>query len=139
MPTANHNTDLAGLLAAPERIGELSLEQVPAMLVQVAALQSALAAKLLCEYQPRSVSPSHDSEGACYLGTRDLARRIPYSEKTLRNLKSTGEFKEGKHYLKRRGRVMWVWSAMKEWFEERGDSVSVDVPLVRSQRYGRSR
>lgn len=74
-----------------------------------------------------------------YLSVKELASRIPYSEHTIRNLMSAGEFAFGVHYFKRRGRVIFSWQAMRKWVEqgELGQIAEV-IPLVRS-RYARSR
>ena len=79
-----------------------------------------------------------------YLSVREVAARIPYAEQTIRNMMICGELREGEHYFKRRGRVMFSWPAMRAWVEqqttredEAGDAATV-LPLVRNQRYGRS-
>ncbi|HUA36534.1 MAG TPA: hypothetical protein VMA09_23210 [Candidatus Binataceae bacterium] len=68
-----------------------------------------------------------DGEGAAseqpheeYLTVRQAAARIKYCEQTLRNMMSTGVFKRGLHYYKRRGRVLFVWSRMEQWLHEDG-------------------
>ena len=40
---------------------------------------------------------------------------------------------EGKHYLKRRGRVMFSWSAMRAWVEEQSAPPALDLPLVKGE------
>jgi len=72
-----------------------------------------------------------------YVSVRQLAERIPYAEHTIRNLIATGAFREGEHYFKRRGRVMFSWPAMCRWVEERGALAAETVPMVRSRRRGR--
>jgi hypothetical protein len=59
-------------------------------------------------------SPSQIDGQPCYLSVRQLAERIPYAEQTIRNMVSSGELIEGKHYFKRRRRVMFSWPAMRE-------------------------
>jgi len=54
-----------------------------------------------------------------YLSVKQLAALIPYSEQTIRNLISAGEFKEGLHYYKRRARVVFRWSQVERWLSER--------------------
>jgi len=54
-----------------------------------------------------------------YLSVKELAQLIPYREQTIRNLISAGEFKEGVHYCKRRRRVIFKWSAIQLWLNER--------------------
>jgi hypothetical protein len=72
-----------------------------------------------------------------YLSVRQLSDRIPYAEHTIRNLMTTGALREGKHYFKRRGRVMFSWPAMCRWVEERGALAAETLPMVRSRRRGR--
>jgi hypothetical protein len=71
----------------------------------------------------------------CYLSVKQLAGRIPYAEQTIRNLMLAGELVEGRHFFKRRGRVIFSWPAMRSWVEER-EAESGLIPLVRN-RHGR--
>src|ERR1700738_2957013 len=48
-----------------------------------------------------------------YVAIRELARRIPYREGTIRNLMSQGRLKAGIHYVKPGGRVIFRWSAVQ--------------------------
>ena len=57
-------------------------------------------------------------EATEYLSLRELARRIPYAEQTIRNLMSRGVFRMGEHYIKPRARVMFRWSRMREWLDQ---------------------
>lgn len=75
--------------------------------------------------------------GELYLSVRQLAERVPYAEHTIRNLMATGALREGEHYYKRRGRVMFSWPAMCRWIEERGSLAPETLPMVRSRRRGR--
>lgn len=70
-----------------------------------------------------------------YLSVKQLAARIPYKEHTIRNLISAGEFREGFHYYKRRGRVMFSWPAVQGWVEQQDRPRADAIPLVRN-RYG---
>jgi hypothetical protein len=72
-----------------------------------------------------------------YLSVRQLSDRIPYAEHTIRNLMTTGALRQGEHYFKRRGRVMFSWPAMCRWIEERGSLAAETLPMVRSRRRGR--
>jgi hypothetical protein len=61
-----------------------------------------------------------DGAGAvAYLSGRELARRIPYCEGSIRNLMSQGQLKAGIHYLKPGGRVIFRWSAVQAWLAGR--------------------
>jgi hypothetical protein len=84
-------------------------------------------------------SPDRDSSdlSTCYISLKQLVMRIPYSEKTLRNLMSAGDLVEGKHFFKRRGRVMFSWSAMREWVEWQESEAVGEIPLVRNRKNGR--
>lgn len=54
-----------------------------------------------------------------YLTVAALATRIGYAEKTIRNLMSLGVLKLGVHYVKPRGRVLFVWREVQVWLHER--------------------
>ena len=80
-----------------------------------------------------------ESQQVEYLSVKQLASRIPYREHTIRNLISAGEFREGLHYYKRRGRVIFSWPAVRDRVEQHDDRAqSRTIPLVRS-RYAHSR
>jgi hypothetical protein len=53
-----------------------------------------------------------------YLPVNALAARIGYAPKTLRNLMSAGVLLKGRHWVKPRGRVLFVWSAVEAWLRE---------------------
>jgi hypothetical protein len=72
-----------------------------------------------------------------YLSVRQLSDRIPYAEHTIRNLMTAGALREGQHYFKRRGRVMFSWPVMCRWVEERRPLAAETLPMVRSRRRGR--
>jgi len=72
-----------------------------------------------------------------YLSVRQLSDRIPYAEHTIRNLMTTGALRQGEHYFKRRGRVMFSWSAMCRWVKESGSLAAETLPMVRRRRRGR--
>lgn len=81
------------------------------------------------------------SGGDCYLSTKELAMRIPYAEKTIRNLVASGELVEGNHYFRRHHgrRLIFSWVAMHEWVERNGSSVvNGGIPLVRNRKGARS-
>lgn len=63
-----------------------------------------------------------------YLSIKDLSRRIPYSEKTIRNLMVEGAFVRGVHYLKPRGRVVFLWSKIQEWLRRQDEAY---IPMAR--------
>jgi hypothetical protein len=67
-----------------------------------------------------------------YLSVRQLTARIPYAEKTIRNLMTRGQLTEGVHFFKCRGRIMFSWLAMRAWVE--GQSAGgLALPLVRNR------
>jgi hypothetical protein len=53
-----------------------------------------------------------------YLTAAVCAARIGYAPKTLRNLQSAGVLRLGVHWVKPRGRVLFVWSAVEAWLRE---------------------
>jgi hypothetical protein len=52
-----------------------------------------------------------------YVSIRELSRRIPYAEGSIRNLMSRGALRLGEHYVKPQGRVMFRWRAIRAWLE----------------------
>jgi hypothetical protein len=126
------NPRLDDLLENPEQAGSLSWDTAALLLVQCAALQSMLAACLLRARadhgrgnQARLVGGSAppgtevDNVGDReYLSIGELAERIPYTEGSIRNLMSQGRLHLGQHYVKPNGRVMFRWSAVRDWLEQ---------------------
>ena len=114
-----------------EDLASVPVEQVSPMLVHLSALQAALAARL-------PVGPSaapNEPLGGLY-SVREIATKIPYAEKTIRNLMAAGELREGEHFYKPRGRVMFDLPAMLAWAKQRAEPEPATLPLVRSQRRG---
>ena len=64
-------------------------------------------------------------------GASDASAGIPAapSEQTIRNLMCAGEFEEGVHYYRRRRRVMFRWSAVERWMQERSPKPEPFVPI----------
>lgn len=81
-------------------------------------------------------SPAGPEEETCYLSANQLAKRIPYSEHTIRNMVSSGELIEGEHYFRRRRRVMFSWPAMRNWVEQQTRRDIEPLPLVRNRTNG---
>jgi hypothetical protein len=73
--------------------------------------------------------PSRDSSHEEYLTVRQAAERIQYREQTVRNMMSTGIFKRGLHYYKRRGRVLFVWSRIEQWLQEDSSALSGEISV----------
>jgi len=88
--------DVQGLLQALETVAACNTTSAPAT--------------------PSSPLDSHETRE--YLSLRELARRFPYAEQTIRNLMSRGVLRLGEHYLKPRSRIMFRWSKVREWLEE---------------------
>jgi hypothetical protein len=105
-----------------ERLLEMARAQIDLALAQVRTI--------------RSDAPLASQEE--YLSTRVLSTRIPYAEQTIRNKISTGEFKEGIHFVKPGRRVMFRWSAIERWLGER-DTKREDVEPFIAEHHGRSR
>ena len=74
-------------------------ERLEAVLRDAAGIVAQMRASAQAEKTTESTSELE------YLSVKQLANRIPYKEHTIRNLISAGEFREGIHYYKRRGRV----------------------------------
>jgi hypothetical protein len=53
-----------------------------------------------------------------YLSVDQLAKRIPYSPKTIRNLMCRGIFLEGIHFTRLTGRPIFLWSKVEELLRE---------------------
>jgi hypothetical protein len=145
-----------------DQIDQLPLETLPALLAQLAAEQARLAAvqgALAARLIGGPAAPSHVAPGTAppsvgsletateasltadeaYLSIRQLASYIPYRPKSIRNLMTQGVFRDGEHYFKRRGRVMFSRRAVRAWVEARAGATR-PPPLVRTrERNGRPR
>ena len=53
-----------------------------------------------------------------YLSVEELARRIPYKPKTIRNLMCQGVFVEGIHFTRLTGRPIFLWSRVQDLLRE---------------------
>jgi len=53
-----------------------------------------------------------------YLSVDQLANRIPYKPKTIRNLLSRGVFIEGIHFTRLTGRPIFLWSRVEHLLRE---------------------
>ena len=53
------------------------------------------------------------SPGEEYLSVQELAKRIPYKPKTIRNLMCRGVFVEGIHFTRLTGRPIFLWSQVE--------------------------
>ena len=53
-----------------------------------------------------------------YLSINELAKRIPYKAKTIRNLIWRGIFLEGVHYTRLTGRPIFFWSQVENLLRE---------------------
>lgn len=64
-----------------------------------------------------------------YLSVTELARRIPYAPKTMRNLMCRGVFLEGVHYTRLSGRPIFFWSRVEALLREGIHRRKGEVPL----------
>lgn len=133
-----------GVAGALERLREARLIEAEALGELIAVLASTPVeldkhGALTNNRSKDSGSPASPDRGACYLSVKQLAARMPYAEKTIRNLMHGGELLEGLHFFKCRGRVMFSWPAMRDWVEKRGATEIEMFPLVRNRRNGGSR
>jgi hypothetical protein len=53
-----------------------------------------------------------------YLSVGQLAERIPYKPKTIRNLMCQGVFREGVHFTRLTGRPIFLWSRVQELLQK---------------------
>ncbi len=53
-----------------------------------------------------------------YLSVGQLAERIPYKPKTIRNLMCQGVFIEGVHFTRLTGRPIFLWSRVQGLLQE---------------------
>ncbi len=53
-----------------------------------------------------------------YLSVNQLAQRIPYKPKTIRNLICRGIFVEGVHFTRLTGRPIFLWSRVEQLLRE---------------------
>ena len=53
-----------------------------------------------------------------YLSVVQLAERIPYKPKTIRNLMCQGVFVEGVHFTRLTGRPIFLWSRIQQLLKE---------------------
>lgn len=117
------------LVRLQEALTDAAVQALPAFLVELERLKAQAWAKL----SPPPIKDStqgvaHDGIGALvdqdpeleYLSLHDLARRIDYAEGTIRNLMSQGVFRLGQHYVKPRGRILFKWTAIRNWLEHKG-------------------
>jgi hypothetical protein len=154
----NDRDDYRGLLLDPARAAHVAVLVVDALTkLRAAQLAEAEALSVLLTVfvdigagregcataggsAPEAGCPAAHSPVAAepqYLSVRQLADRVPYAEHTIRNLMTTGALREGEHYFKRRGWVMFSWPAMCRWVEGRGSLAAETLPMVRSRRRGR--
>jgi hypothetical protein len=74
------------------------------------------------EMQKRHGAVRHDLVGTPfneeYLSVEQLAQRIPYKPRTIRNLIWRGVFLEGVHYTRLTGRPIFLWSRVQELLKE---------------------
>jgi hypothetical protein len=52
-----------------------------------------------------------------YLSLKELCERIPYDDRTIRNMMTKGKLILGTHYFKPNGRLIFKWSAIVQWIE----------------------
>jgi hypothetical protein len=58
-----------------------------------------------------------------YLTTKELSKRIKYTEGSIRNLVYDCTFINGRHYVKpKSGKLLFIWSAVEAWLHGTNDS-----------------
>lgn len=119
-------------MSATRRIPDLLRNLQAARFAEAEALENLIAAITDTPESAAAQNSLTDIE-PCYLSVRQLAARIPFAEKTIRNFMTTGELIEGVHFFKCRRRVMFLWSAMRVWVEGQAASDGLGLPLVRNR------
>ena len=75
-----------------------------------------------------------------YLKIKDLAQRLGFSPKSIRNKMAEGTFRKGVHYFSPSGiGPRFKWSAVVEWLERNDDSTAPDedsIPMARGYKLG---
>lgn len=127
---------LAELSSSPSWVDAIPPESVASLVATIASLLTTLTERA-CRLQQSDIPAQAHRDGELFLSVRELANRIPYAEHTIRNLMSSGALIEGKHYVKPRGRVMFLWSAVDAWLKENQLPRPEGIQLVRKRRYGR--
>lgn len=112
----------------------MPVASIPDLIGSLERLKATLWTRLMASVRETS-SDCDEREG--YLSVEQLCERIPYAESTIRNLMGAGDLREGDHYFRRRGRIMFSWPAMRRWVETRDPIVANDVPMARRVSHGR--
>ena len=75
-----------------------------------------------------------------YLKIKDLAQRLGFSPKSIRNKMAEGTFRKGVHYFSPSGiGPRFKWSAVVGWLERGDDSTAPDedsIPMARGYKLG---
>ncbi len=75
--------------------------------------------------------------GKRYLSVKEAAEELGWKPKTLRNKMSAGIFRQGIHYIKRKGiRPRFIRGSLEAWLE--GNENDVSQPDVPQAKRGRS-
>lgn len=96
-------TKLIEWLRSPET--EVPVAQIPALLTQLASLQSELAGKLLIAASAAQTE---------YLPLPRLAGRTGMGKSTLRAMVKTGVFEEGVHFVRNGRRLLFRWPQVED-------------------------
>lgn len=67
-----------------------------------------------------------------YLTTEELASRIKYSARTIRNQLKDSVLMEGRHYIKPfgKGKILYLWENIEEDMYKASDASDYSVPMA---------
>ena len=74
-----------------------------------------------------------------YLTIAEVAGRLKWTPKTVRNKMAAGEFRQGVHYFRRKGlSARFKWGAVVAWVEEEATGTPEEdaIPMARGYRLG---
>ena len=126
-------TPTGTILPTVEAVDAIPAAALPGFIAQAAALQARAAARL--------ATASEADSSAGLISLRELCRRIPYAEQTIRNLMSAGKLKLGVHYFRVERKLAFDWTALRQWIREKSETTAGEPfvpPFIKVAR-GRSR
>jgi hypothetical protein len=110
---------------------DIQVAEIPALIAQLASLQSELVARLL-------EAPASEKAETFYLTLKQLAQRTGIGQSTLRAMTSK-VFEEGVHFIRNGRRLLFIWPAVeariREWSgRARRQPADVVEPFIRRGR-----
>ena len=84
---------------------------------KLADLEAAITLRLAVPPRADHVPVDNGHEKDEYLTVSEVAGRIGYETQTVRNLMGQGVFRVGVHFVKPKGRVLFIWPAVEAWLK----------------------